>query len=116
MPLLYIASNFFIKTLVKHITQSLAIHMSLQATSHRQEVEKLNQRISELEERYEQLQEQYEVSRAEVAKLRIANQNSAAEVGREAQDQRLKIQPTLRGEINKAQEVTEEVKFDMAAL
>ena len=62
------------KDMPEHITQSLAIHMSLQATSHRQEVVKLNQRISELEERYEQ-------SRAEVAKLRIANQNLAAEVG-----------------------------------
>ena len=102
------------KDMSEHITQSLAIHMSLQATSHRQEVVKLNQRISELEERYEQ-------SRAEVAELRIANQNLVAEVGREVQDQRLKIQCTLRGEIKKAQaetkqEITNERKSDIAAL
>ena len=109
------------KDMPAHITQSLAIHTSLMATSHRQEVVKLNQRISELEERYEQLQDQYEDSRAEVAELRIANQNLVAEVGREAQDQRLKIQSTLRGEIKKAQtetkqEITNERKSDMAAL
>ena len=104
------------KDMPEHITQSLAIHMSLQATSHRQEVVKLNQRISELEGRYEQLLDRYEDSRAEVAELRIANQKLVAEVGREAQDQRLKIQRTLRGEIKNAQKVTEEVKSDMAAL
>ena len=97
------------KDMPKHITQSLAIHMSLQATSHRQEVVKLNQRISELEERYEQ-------SRAEVAELRIANQNLVAEVGQEAQDQRFKGHlSTLRGEIKKAQtetkqEITKQMK------
>ena len=32
-----------------HITQSLALHISLQATSHQQELKKLNGRISELE-------------------------------------------------------------------
>ena len=103
------------KDMPEHITQSLAIHMSLQATSHRQEVVKLNQRISELEERYEQ-------SRAEVAELRIANQNLVAEVGREAQDQRLKGHlSTLRGEIRRAQaetkqEIAKERKSDLAAL
>ena len=82
------------KDMAEHITQRLAIHMSLQATSHRQEVVKLNQRISELEERYEQ-------SRAEVAKLRIANQNLVA-VGREAQE--------------KVRTITKEVKSVTTAL
>ena len=92
------------KDMPEHITQSLAIHMSLQATSHRQEVVKLNQRISELEGRYKQLQDQYEDSRAEVAELRVANQNLVAEVGREikkAQDQRLKGHLSiLRGDMD----------------
>ena len=83
------------KDMPEHITQSLAIHMSLQATSHRQEVVKLNQRISELA--------------TEVAEWRIANQNLVAEVS------------TLRRDIKKAQaetkqEITKEVLFDMAAL
>ena len=96
------------KDMPEHITQSLAIHMSLQATSHRQEVVKLNQRISELE--------------AEVAELRIANQNLVAEVGRESRDQKLTIHHcTLREEIKKAQaetkqEITSERKSDIAAL
>ena len=86
---------------------------------------KLNQRISELDERCEQLQDQYKDSRAEVAELRIANQNLVAEVGQDikkAQDQRLKGHlSTLRGEIKKAQaemklEIKNERKSDMAAL
>ena len=89
------------KDMPAHITQSLAIHTSLMATSHQQEVVKLNQRISELEEQYKQ-------SRAKVAELSIANQNLVAEVGQEAQDQRLKIQCTLRGEIKKAQAETKQ--------
>ena len=84
------------------------------ATSHRQEVVKLNQRISELEERYKQ-------SRAEVAELRIANQNLVAEVGQDikkAQDQRLKGHlSTFRGEIKRAQTETKlEITKDMAVL
>ena len=113
------------KDMPEHITQSLAIHMSLQATSHRQEVVKLNQRISALEERYELLQDQYEDSRVEMAELRIANQNLVAEVGQDikkAQDQRLKGHlSTLRGEIKRAQtetkqEITRGVKTDMVVL
>ena len=113
------------KDMPEHITQSLAIHTSLQATSHRQEVMKLNQRISELEERYEQLQDQYKDSRAEMAELRIANQNLVAEVGQDikkAQDQRLKGHlSTLRGEIMKAQaetkqEIGKQMKSDKAGL
>ena len=87
------------KDMPKHITQSLAIHMSLMATSHRQEVVKLNQRISELEERYED-------SRAEVAELRIANQNLVAEVGQKIQT----------AQADTKQEITKERKYDMAAL
>jgi TNF receptor-associated factor 4 len=37
------------KDMPDHITQSLALHMSLQATSHQQELKKLTNRISELE-------------------------------------------------------------------
>ena len=37
------------KDMPDHITQSLALHMSLQATSHQQELKKLTSRISELE-------------------------------------------------------------------
>jgi TNF receptor-associated factor 4 len=37
------------KDMPDHITQSLALHMSLQATSHQQELRKLTSRISELE-------------------------------------------------------------------
>ena len=37
------------KDMPDHITQSLALHMSLQATNHQQELKKLTSRISELE-------------------------------------------------------------------
>ena len=37
------------KDMSDHITQSLVVHMSLQATNHQQELRKLNGRISELE-------------------------------------------------------------------
>ena len=37
------------KDMPDHVTQSLALHMSLQATSHQQELKKLTSRISELE-------------------------------------------------------------------
>ena len=116
------------KDMSEHITQSLAIHMSLMATSHRQEVVKLNQRISEVEEQYKQSRTEVAELRianqnlvTEVAESRIANQNLVAEVGREVHDQRLKIQSTLRGEIKKAQaetkqEITNERKSDIAAL
>ena len=37
------------KSIPEHATQSLALHMSLQAVSHQHELRKLNSRISELE-------------------------------------------------------------------
>ena len=100
------------KEMPEHITQSLAIHMSLQATSHRQEVVKLNQRISELEERYEQLQDRYEDGRTEVAELSIANQNLVTEVAElSIANQNLVVQ--VGQEIKKAQD---QRKSDMAAI
>ena len=110
-----------------HITQSLALHMSLQATSHQQELKKLNSRISELVE----LQNQ---SAAEISELRITNQllqekldqerknrveTSGQEIKR-ALEQRLKGRlGALRGEIRKAQndakqEFTKQIKSEMA--
>ena len=51
----------------EHITQNLALHMSLQATSHQQELKKLNSRISELEMKLGD-------ANGEVAELKMANQ------------------------------------------
>ena len=100
------------KDMPEHITQNFAIHMSLQATSHQQEQQKLHHQISELQElhqqevmklnnqiielqvihqrevlrfnqRFAQLEELYKCSRAELAELRRANMNQVAAVGQE---------------------------------
>ena len=99
------------KDMPDHITESLALHMSLQATNHQQELKKLTGRISELEI-------QLDEARLELRELKAENyqsketldlqcRNRVAAVGREiklAQELRLKGHlGTLRGEIKKAQ-------------
>ena len=106
-----------------HITQSLALHMSLQATSHQQELKKLNGRISELETQLDKATELQNQSAAEIAELCTTNQllketldqeikNRVATVGQEikqAQEQRLKGHlGNLREEIKKAQNETKQ--------
>ena len=49
---------------------SLALHMSLQATSHQQELEKLNTRISQLEMQLDKATELQNQSTAQITKLR----------------------------------------------
>ena len=112
------------KDMPKHITQRLAIHMSLQATSHQREQQKLHHQISELKALHEQevvklnlriteLQELYEQSQAE---LKMLNQK--------AQDERLVGNGNLnilRGEMKKTisetkQEVSKQMKSDVAAV
>ena len=113
-----------------HITQSLALHMSLQATNHQQELKKLNCRINELVDLRNQnaaeiriLWKKQNQSADEIAEFRITNQllqekldqeckNRVATVGQEikrAQEQWLKGHlGTLRGEIKKAQNETKQ--------
>ena len=105
------------QSMPEHITQSVALHMSLQATSHQQELKKLYRRINELEMKLEKAEKSHE---AEVAELKMTNKvlldriqdskSKVATVGRDlkiAQDQRLKGHlNTLRGEIKKAQAET----------
>ena len=62
------------KDIPDHITQSLALHMSLLATSHQQELKKLNGRISDLEMQLEKATELQNQSAAEIAELRTTNQ------------------------------------------
>ena len=120
------------KEMPEHITQSLAIHMSLQATNHQREQKKLLCQISELQQLHQQ-------SRMEVAELRRENRllsNKVQQIQQEflvqmsrtaqeiktAQDQRLKGHlGTLRGEIKNAQaetkqEITEQVKSVVVAV
>ena len=117
------------QSMPEHITQSLALHMSLQATSHQQELKELKEEISDL-------QEQCRQSRAEVAELKVANnllldklqqesRSQVAIVGRDlkaAQEQRFKGHlNTLRGEIKRAQaetkqEITKQIRSDFVPL
>ena len=117
------------QSMPEHITQSLALHMSLQATSHQQELKKLKEEISDL-------QEQCRQSRAEVAELKVENnllldklqqesKNQVVIVGRDlkaAQEQRFKGHlSTLRGEIKRAQaetkqEISKQTKSDLECL
>ena len=121
------------QSMPEHITQSLALHMSLQAASHQQELKKLNSRISELEMKVEKAEESHEHSRAKMAELETTNKllldriqqeckNQVVIVGRElksAQEQRLKGHlGTLRGEMKTAQaetkqEITKQMKSNL---
>ena len=118
------------QSMPEHITQSLALHMSLQAASHQQELKKLNNRISELEMKLEESEKSHEHSKAEVAELQMTNKvlhdriqeckGQVATVGRNlktAQEQKLKGHlSTLRGEIKKAQaEVKQEISKEHQA-
>jgi hypothetical protein len=104
------------KDMPNHITQSLALHMSLQATNHQKELKKLTGRISELET-------QLDEATLKLQELEMKNQllretldkeckSRVATVGRDikqAQEQRLKGHlGTLRGEIKKAQSETKQ--------
>ena len=62
------------KDMPDHITQSLALHMSLQATSHQQELKKLKGHITEMETQLNKSTELQRQSAAEVFKLRKVNQ------------------------------------------
>ena len=99
----------------EHIRDSLVIHMTLQATSHQQELKRLNSEVNELKLQLKKVQEQ---SSTQIANLQRENQlllkkleveckNRMTTVGQEikkAQNQRLKAQLTkLRGEIKRAQ-------------
>ena len=109
-----------------HITQSLGVHMSLQATSHQQELKKLNNQISKLVELQNQsaaevsrlLQEKQSQCAAEITELHISNQlfqerldeeckKRVVTIGQEikwAQEQRLKGHlGTLRAELKMKQ-------------
>ena len=111
------------KDMADHITHNLAIHISLQAASHQEELKKLNARISELEI-------QLDNARAENQKLlrRVEQQDCSAQVAvasreiKKAQDQRLKGHlNTLRGEIKKAQnetkqEIMKQMESEMAVV
>ena len=106
------------QSMPEHVTQSLALHMSLQAASHQQELKKLNSRISELEVKLED-------ANIEVADLKTANQLLLDRIHQECksqvtifgqdvkatQEQRLNGHlSTLRGEIRKVQaEVKREI-------
>ena len=57
-----------------HITQSLGVHMSLQVTTHQQELKKFNGRISDLEKQLFKATELQNQSAAEITELRTANQ------------------------------------------
>ena len=111
------------QSMPEHITQRLALHMSLQSVSHQQEMKKLNSRISELETQLEAAVKSQEHSRSEVAQLKIANQllldriqqeykSQVASISRDlktAQELRLKGHlGTLRGEIKRAQAETKQ--------
>ena len=116
----------------EHITQRLALHMSLQATSHQQELKKLNSRIKELEMKLEESEKSHEHSKAEVTELKRANKvlldrikleckSQVVIFGQElktAQDQRLKGHlSTLRGEIKRARaEVKQEISKEHQAI
>ena len=104
------------KDMPDHISHSLALHMSLQATNHQQELKKLTSRISELET---QLGE----ATVKLSELETKNhllqealdqecKNRIATVGRElkqAHEQWLKGHlGNLRGEIKKAQNETKQ--------
>ena len=104
------------KDMADHMNQNLAVHMSLQAASHQQELKKLNARIGELEI-------QLDKARAENQMLiRRVEQDCSAQVAavsrdlKKAQDQRLKGHlNTLRSEIKKAQgETKEEIMHELA--
>ena len=116
------------QSMPEHIAQSLALHMSLQSTSHQQELKELKEEISDL-------QEQCRQSRAEVAELNVSNnllldklqesKSQVAIVGRDlkaAQEQRFKGHlNTLRGEIKRAQadtkqEISKQMKSDFEYL
>ena len=88
------------KDMPDHIIQSLALHMSLQATSHQQELQKLNSRISNLEMQLDKATELKNQSAAEIAELRTTNQ-----LLREKLDQECKNRGAMiRQEIEQAQE------------
>ena len=57
-----------------HLTESLALHMSLQATSYQQEFEKLKCQISDLKIRLDNATELQKQSDAEIIKLKMENQ------------------------------------------
>ena len=111
------------KDMADHITQNMAIHMSLQAASHQLELKKLNARISELEI-------QLDKARTEnrILVRRVEQQDCSAQVAavsrdiKKAQDQRLKGHlNTLRGEIKKAQnetkvEILKQMESEMAVV
>ena len=104
------------KDMPNHITQSLALHMSLQATNHQRELKKLTSRISELETQLGEAKVELKEVKANNHLLRETLdqecKNRVATVSREikqAQEQRLKGHlGTLRGEIKKAQSETKQ--------
>ena len=117
------------KDMPDHIIQSLALHMSLQATSHQQELIKLNGRIFELEtqlgEATVKVKELETKNHLLQEQLNQECKNRVAVIGQEikqAQEQRLKGHlSTLRGEIKKArnetkQEVIKRVEDGMAVV
>ena len=59
-----------------HITQSLALHMSLQATSHQQELEKLKNQISDLKLQLNKATELQVRSDAEIIKIILDHFNN----------------------------------------
>ena len=112
------------QSMPEHITQSLSLHMSLQATSHQQELKKLNSRISELEMKLED-------ANGEVAELRMANQLLLNKLEQEcksqvkiatqdhisAHEQSLKdCLGELREDIKTAQAERKQMKFDIECL
>ena len=110
--------TFLRKDMGVHMNQNLAVHMSLQAASHQQELKKLNARISELE-----IQLHKAIIENESLVRRVEQECSAqvTAVSREikkAQDQRLKGHlSTLRGEIKKAQsETNDQIMRELAVV
>jgi hypothetical protein len=108
-----------------HLTQSLALHMSLQATSYQQEFEKLKHQVSDLKLQLDKATELQKRSDAEIITLKAENQLlqkkleqdckiRVASVKQElvkGQQQRLRSHlDTLRGDIKRAQN---ETKRDM---
>ena len=111
------------RSMAEHITQNLALHMSLQAASHQREQRKLNSRISELEAQLSKAVKAYECGRAKVDELEKANKllldtiqqeckNQVAIVGQDlkvVQEQRLKGHlATMKGELKKVQAETKQ--------
>ena len=104
------------KDMPDHITQNLALHMSLQATNHQRELKKLTSRVSELESQLDEAT--FELKELKAKNLLLQGmldqecKNRVAAVGREikqAQEQKLKGHlGTLRGEIKKARNETKQ--------